>query len=133
MRESQLDAALGFLRRLLSDDGSARLLAWSVSMRNSDRTPATERNGLRVHEVPVDWFDDPDEAEPGRVFDRFARQDRGRDCARGGAGLGLAFVREVVNGHNGQVELTETHGGGATVTMRLPVEMTPSSSGNAPA
>jgi len=54
------------------------------------------------------------------VFDRFARPDAGRDRSHGGAGLGLAIVREVVSSHDGDVEIVETPGGGATVRISLP-------------
>ena len=60
------------------------------------------------------------EPERGRVFDRFARPDAGRDRTHGGAGLGLAIVREVVLSHGGEVTILETPGGGATVQMLLP-------------
>jgi len=35
------------------------------------------------------------------------------------AGLGLAIVREVVSSHDGEVEIVETPGGGATVRISL--------------
>jgi two-component system, NtrC family, sensor histidine kinase HydH len=37
-----------------------------------------------------------------------------------GSGLGLAFVRRVVEAHGGQVSLTSHEGRGTTVTLRLP-------------
>lgn len=55
------------------------------------------------------------------VFDRFARPDAGRDRSHGGAGLGLAIVREIVSSHDGEVEIVETPGGGATVRISLPI------------
>ncbi|MDX2345239.1 MAG: HAMP domain-containing sensor histidine kinase [Acidimicrobiia bacterium] len=61
------------------------------------------------------------ESERERVFDRFARPDTGRDRSQGGAGLGLAIVREVVSSHGGEVQIAETPGGGATVEVRLPL------------
>ncbi len=61
------------------------------------------------------------EHERERVFDRFARPDRGRDRSHGGAGLGLAIVREVVLSHDGKVAILETPGGGATVEIQLPL------------
>ena len=61
------------------------------------------------------------ESERERVFDRFARPDTGRDRAQGGAGLGLAIVREVVLSHHGEVQISETPGGGATVQISLPL------------
>ncbi len=61
------------------------------------------------------------EAEREFVFDRFARPDAGRDRNQGGAGLGLAIVREVVLSHAGEVEILETPGGGATARISLPI------------
>jgi signal transduction histidine kinase len=59
-------------------------------------------------------------ADQDRVFDRFTRLDwdRGRDS--GGAGLGLAIVRELVAAHGGTVTLADAEPGLA-VTVRLPV------------
>ncbi|MCP3939103.1 MAG: HAMP domain-containing histidine kinase [Actinomycetia bacterium] len=67
------------------------------------------------------------ETERERVFDRFARPDSGRARAHGGAGLGLAIVREVVLSHDGEIEVRETPGGGATVQITLPLEGPPTS------
>jgi signal transduction histidine kinase len=44
-----------------------------------------------------------------------------------GSGLGLAFVRRVVEAHGGQVELTSQEGRGTTVTLRLPASEAPAS------
>jgi signal transduction histidine kinase len=51
-----------------------------------------------------------------RVFDRFVRLDESRTPRAGGAGLGLAIVREVVTAHGGTVEVTDT----ATFAVHLP-------------
>jgi signal transduction histidine kinase len=58
--------------------------------------------------------------ERGRVFDRFARLDDSRSASTGGAGLGLAIVREVAAAHGGTVEATASPLGGARVVVRLP-------------
>lgn len=60
---------------------------------------------------------DPGERE--RIFDRFAR---GRSGSRrsDGAGLGLAIVRAVAEGHHGRVELHSPAGQGATFTLVFP-------------
>ncbi|HYO58873.1 two-component system sensor histidine kinase NtrB [Archangium sp.] len=42
-----------------------------------------------------------------------------------GSGLGLAFVRRVVEAHGGQVALTSHEGRGTTVTLRLPASDAP--------
>ncbi|MEV1289545.1 ATP-binding protein [Micromonospora sp. NPDC049679] len=60
-------------------------------------------------------------ADRGRVFDRFTRLDDARARDAGGAGLGLAIVRELVRRHGGSVTLTDA-GPGLRVEVRLPAE-----------
>jgi signal transduction histidine kinase len=62
-----------------------------------------------------------------RVFDRFVRLDAGRSRSSGGAGLGLAIVREIVAAHHGRVAITDRPGGGARVTVQLPLAYAPDS------
>jgi signal transduction histidine kinase len=61
------------------------------------------------------------ESERDRVFERFVRLDASRDRGSGGSGLGLSIVREVVRGHGGTVEVTESPLGGARFVVSLPV------------
>lgn len=61
-----------------------------------------------------------DEEAVRHAFDRFYRADSSRTRARGGSGLGLAIVRAIVLAHEGSVLASETAGGGATFTVRLP-------------
>ncbi len=58
-------------------------------------------------------------ADRERVFDRFTRLDDARDRDAGGAGLGLAIVRELVRLHDGTVRLSDA-GPGLRVTVCLP-------------
>jgi two-component system sensor histidine kinase BaeS len=62
-------------------------------------------------------------AEDGeRAFSRFWRADAARDRARGGFGIGLAVVREIVGRHSGAVTLGPNPSGpGALATVRLPL------------
>ncbi|MEU8383417.1 ATP-binding protein [Streptosporangium sp. NPDC048865] len=60
------------------------------------------------------------EADRERVFDRFTRLDSARSRDEGGAGLGLAIVRETVNAHGGAVHL-EDASPGLRAVVRLPL------------
>ena len=55
----------------------------------------------------------------GRVFEKFYRVPGSR--AAGGAGLGLAIVREVVVAHGGEVDVRSEPGEGAAFSFTLPV------------
>jgi len=71
----------------------------------------------------------PDERE--RVFQRFTRLDDGRLRTHGGAGLGLAIVREVVAMHQGSVAIEDADPG-ARLVVRLPLQRTEEVRANAP-
>jgi two-component system, OmpR family, sensor kinase len=62
----------------------------------------------------------PEEDQP-HVFDRFYRVDRARSKQRGGSGLGLAISREIVEAHDGRVELKSKEGEGSTFRIILPI------------
>jgi signal transduction histidine kinase len=55
-----------------------------------------------------------------RVFERFTRLSPGRARTDGGAGLGLAVVKAVVEGHRGRVTATASPLGGARLELTLP-------------
>jgi two-component system, OmpR family, sensor histidine kinase MprB len=54
-----------------------------------------------------------------RVFDRFYRAATAR--SRPGSGLGLAIVRQAAESHGGTVHAANAPGGGARLTLELPV------------
>lgn len=56
-----------------------------------------------------------------QIWQRFTRLDEDRSRARGGAGLGLALVKEVVAAHRGTAQVTNGEGGGALFTVRIPL------------
>jgi signal transduction histidine kinase len=66
-------------------------------------------------------------ADRERVFDRFVRLDPDRARSGGGAGLGLAIVREIVAAHHGSVAVQDRPGGGTLMTVQLPLTYAPDS------
>jgi len=56
-----------------------------------------------------------------RMFDRFWRADESRTRSSGGAGLGLAIARGLVQAHGGTIWAENRAGGGARVAFTLPL------------
>ena len=61
------------------------------------------------------------EGDREQVFERFTRLDDARSRDSGGAGLGLAIVRDLVRRHGGTVTLGDGPGSGLQVEVRLPL------------
>lgn len=55
-----------------------------------------------------------------RIFEPFYRVDKSRSRALGGAGLGLALVREIAQLHGGTVEVESAPGQGSVFLLRIP-------------
>ena len=68
-----------------------------------------------------------------RIFERFARSDEGRATAAGGAGLGLAITRWIVELHGGSIRVDRPGEPGGRLTVELPVDTTPPTSDATPA
>ena len=58
-----------------------------------------------------------------RIFDKFYRVSTSRHS--GGAGLGLAIVREIVTAHGGQIDVSSQPGKGTSFAFTLPVAPDP--------
>ena len=60
-----------------------------------------------------------------RIFERFSQADGSSTRKHGGLGLGLAIVRHLVELHGGTVSAANRAEGGAVLTVRLPVLVSP--------
>ena len=54
------------------------------------------------------------------IFDRFYRADHSRSRHAGGAGLGLAIARTIIEEHGGTIGCTSELGAGSEFIIRLP-------------
>ena len=58
--------------------------------------------------------------ELSRIFERFYQVEKSRVRRGGGAGLGLAIAREIVEGHGGRIVAESVEGLGTRFVMELP-------------
>lgn len=56
------------------------------------------------------------------VFERFYRADNARPTDKGGAGLGLAIARKIIEQHDGTITLESALGAGTLCCIRLPAQ-----------
>ena len=63
--------------------------------------------GIRAEDLP-------------HVFDSFYRGDKSRSRSTGGAGLGLAISRGIVQAHGGEIKVESEAGQGSQFTFTLP-------------
>ncbi len=63
----------------------------------------------------------PDE-DLSRLFDRLYRVEGSRNRKTGGAGLGLAISKNIVEAHGGTISAHQSSQGGLLIRVTLPVE-----------
>ena len=90
------------------DGGRIEISAWTMGEKVSI---SVSDNGVGI----------PEEDQP-RLFDRFYRVDKARSREAGGSGLGLSIVKEIVQAHNGDIDIRSKQGEGTTMTVTLPIK-----------
>ena len=100
------------------------------SLRYTDASSAMHGAGkltLRCRRRQQYWTVQLDDSAPGvdaaaldRLFERFYRVEASRNRASGGAGLGLAICRRIVDAHQGSIRAEASPLGGLRVIVSLP-------------
>ena len=102
-----LDAVIENAVKHTAEDGEVEL---GLRRRGADAVVSVRDSGPGIH--PEDLT---------RIFDRFARGDRGRSRRTGGMGLGLAIAKAVLDAHGGRIRALNAPGGGALFELSLPL------------
>ena len=89
------------------DGGRIRI---SAGQKDDSVWCAVRDNGIGIPKEDVD-----------RIFERFYRVDKARSRESGGTGLGLSIAYEIVERHDGKIEVHSQQGKGTTITVMLPI------------
>jgi heavy metal sensor kinase len=103
-------ALLNLVENALKYTAPGGVVELSLARERSDGVIAVRDTGVGIAPHDVE-----------RIFEPFVRLDAARARATGGAGLGLAIARSVVNAHGGRLHVESTPGHGSTFTIRLPL------------
>jgi two-component system sensor histidine kinase BaeS len=106
-------AALGRVLRNLLDN------AIRHSPETGTVTVHVERNGTEAITTVIDQGPGfPADLRP-KAFDQFERADNSRNRESGGAGLGLAIAKSMIEAHGGQITIEDGPGGRVRFTLPL--------------
>lgn len=114
----------GAMKLTLRPNGFRRCLTNLITNAARFGTSVQLQAQRKPHFVEITVDDDgPGVPEDKReeVFRPFYRLDNERSHSTGSAGLGLTIARDVVRGHGGDIQLTDSPMGGLRVLIRLPV------------
>ncbi|RQW83914.1 MAG: HAMP domain-containing protein [Geobacter sp.] len=81
---------------------------------------ALQQDGSRIVVLLKDSAPGVSTAELGRLFDRLYRVESSRNRLSGGAGLGLAICRTIVEAHGGSITAQPSSLGGVLIRIELP-------------
>ena len=102
-------AILNLLENAVKYSPDPASITMTVNIQGDDIMLAVSDQGIGIPEQDIQ-----------RIFDRFYTVSKSHTRKMGGAGLGLAIVRNIVEKHEGCLEVQSAIGEGATFTITLP-------------
>jgi two-component system phosphate regulon sensor histidine kinase PhoR len=96
------------------------------ALKYSDTTPYIELETLNTHtgSLAIKIKDNGigmDKETQSRIFEKFFRAHTGNLHNVKGFGLGLSYVKAIVEAHNGKIKVESMPGKGSTFTVLLPL------------
>jgi signal transduction histidine kinase len=114
---------------VLGDAARLRQIAWHLVANAIKFTPrdgtvkvSAESTGHDALLIVRDSGTGIDPAFLPRIFDRFTQEDSSTTRTAGGMGVGLALVRGLVELQGGEIQASNSEGGGAVFTVRFPLQ-----------
>lgn len=108
-RESLSRALLNLIDNAMKYSGDEKFLAVALSASAEEVEIAVTDHGIGVRSQDL-----------GRIFEPYYRSDFSDTTTRRGAGLGLTLVQQIVQSHDGRVEVESEPGRGSTFRMIFP-------------
>lgn len=125
---TQLDVQPGVPNTIPADPDRLAQLFRNLLGNSLRYTDSDGQLHINVHAEAGRLIFDIDDSAPGvpetdlpQLFERFYRVESSRSRAHGGAGLGLAICRNIVEAHNGTIKAMASPLGGVRVRVELPV------------
>ncbi|WP_195572852.1 sensor histidine kinase [Paenibacillus sp. 1001270B_150601_E10] len=104
-----------FYNAVQHTDPHTGAISLSLVTRNNEHLELSVRdNGIGV-----------DEEHLPLLFNRFYRKDSARARKHGGAGLGLAITKSIIDLHGGEIRVTSEVGKGTAFRIKLPIHIDP--------